>query len=89
MLQRELIDLKRRVEDRENLIEDLKSQIHDVESKNRQLNEKINEIIYNKATMYKEKTLEALKKSNENCSPNSRRERVSKYGLQDSDARLQ
>jgi hypothetical protein len=38
--------------------------------------------------MYKEKTLEALKKSNENCSPNSRRERVCKYGHQDSDARL-
>jgi len=80
VLQRDLIDLKRRVEDREKLIEDLRGQIQDVDCKNRQLNDKINEILYNKATMYKEKTLEALKKSNENCSPNSRRERVGKYG---------
>jgi len=34
--------------------------MHEVENKNRQLNDKINEIIYNKAAQYKEKTLDVL-----------------------------
>lgn len=40
--------------------EDLQAQIIAVEKKNRMLNDKINEIIYNKATNYKNKTLDAL-----------------------------
>jgi len=46
-----------------------------VEKKNKMLNDKINEIIYNKATNYKERTLDALKKNAE-MSPKGRRERA-------------
>lgn len=38
--------------------------------------------------MYKEKTLEALRKPNENTSPNSKRERACKYGNEMLDGRL-
>ena len=40
-------------------------QMHDLEQKNRALNDKINEIIYNKAAVYKEKTLDVLRKNPE------------------------
>ena len=46
-----------------------------VEGKNKMLNDKINDIIYSKATDYKEKTLEVLRKNPEHCSPRARRER--------------
>lgn len=53
------------------------------------LNDKINEIIYNKATHYKEKTLDALKKGSEQMSPRGRRERAVQFGISDqSDSRL-
>lgn len=45
--------------------EDLREQILAVERKNKALNDKINEIIYNKATSYKERTLDALRKNAE------------------------
>lgn len=45
--------------------EDLREQILAVERKNKALNDKINEIIYNKATSYKERTLDALRKNTE------------------------
>ncbi len=56
--------------------EDLREQILQVERKNKQLSDKINEIIYNKATSYKEKTLDALRKNQEQVSPRGRRERA-------------
>lgn len=53
------------------------------------LNDKINEIIYNKAGAYKQKTLEALLKSSDQISPRGRRERAAAFGIYDeSDARL-
>lgn len=61
----------------------------EVEGKNRALNERINEIIYNKAAAYKEKTLEVLRKNPEQYSPRGRRERAQQYGISDnSDVRL-
>ena len=63
--------------------------MHDLEQKNRLLNEKINEIIYNKAAVYKEKTLDVLRKNPEQGSPRGRRERQQQFGIPDnSDARL-
>ena len=47
----------------------------EVESKNRALNDKINEIIYNKAAVFKEKTMEVLRRNPEQGSPRGRRER--------------
>lgn len=46
-----------------------------VEGKNKALNDKINEIIYNKASAYKEKTLEVLRKNADGYSPRGRRAR--------------
>ncbi len=43
--------------------EELKSVIDDLEGKNRKLVEKLNEFMYNKATEYKERTLQALTKN--------------------------
>lgn len=49
------------VDERDLLIHEYKDQIADLESRNRQLNDKVNEIIYSKAANYKVKTLEKLK----------------------------
>jgi hypothetical protein len=69
--------------------EDLREQIAAVERKNKMLNDKINEIIYNKATSYKEKTLDALRRNNDQVSPRGRRERAQQFGIGDmSDIRL-
>ena len=63
--------------------------MQEVEGKNRALNDKINEIIYNKAASYKEKTLNVLLKNPEQASPRGRRERQQEYGIPDhSDVRL-
>jgi len=51
--------------------------------KNKMLNDKINEIIYNKATSYKERTLEALKKNTDQPSPRGRKERAQQFGVSD------
>lgn len=56
-------------------MEDLSAQMAEVEHKNRLLNERINEIIYNKAANYKEKTLEVLQKNPLQGSPRGRRQR--------------
>ena len=59
------------------------------------MNDKVNEIVYNKATMYKEKTLEALRKPKENISPtNTRRlsreqQQQQQQPMMQSDLRLQ
>lgn len=42
---------------------ELKSVIEDLETKNRKLVDKLNEFIYNKASEYKERTLQALTKN--------------------------
>lgn len=62
------------MQERDTCIEDLRGQLADVENKNRQLSERINEILYTKAKSYKEKTIEALKRSSENIEPNQMRE---------------
>ena len=49
MAQRETVEVKQRVQDRDNCIEDLRGQLADVENKNRQLSDRINEILYTKA----------------------------------------
>lgn len=69
-------ELKQAIGQRDAENEDLQAQIIAVEKKNRMLNDKINEIIYNKATNYKNKTLDALQKGNEQISPRGRRERA-------------
>lgn len=61
--------------------DDLREQIIQVERKNKQLSDKINEIIYNKATSYKERTLDALRKNQEQISPRGRRERALQFGI--------
>jgi len=64
-------------------------QMAEVEAKNRALNDKINEIIYNKAATFKEKTLDVLRRNPEQGSPRGRRERQQQYGIADfSEARL-
>ena len=64
-------------------------QMQELEQKNRALNDKINEIIYNKAAVYKEKTLDVLRKNPEQGSPRGRRERQHQFGIPDnSDQRL-
>ena len=57
------MELKQMIANRDSENDDLREQINAVEKKNKMLNDKINEIIYNKATNYKERTLDALKKS--------------------------
>ena len=74
MAQRETVEVKQRVQERDTCIEDLRGQLADVENKNRQLSERINEILYTKAKSYKDKTIEALKRSSENIEPNQMRE---------------
>jgi septal ring factor EnvC (AmiA/AmiB activator) len=54
---RELLETRHRLQERETEIDELRKAIHEVEQKNRHLSDKINEIIYNKATNYKNKTL--------------------------------
>lgn len=53
-----------------------------VELRNRQLSDKINEIIYNKAGNYKDKTLQVLQ-HRDPCggSPRGRRERAAEFGI--------
>jgi hypothetical protein len=46
--------------ERDAELDDLRFQMGEVEKKNRALNDRINEIIFNKAAAYKEATLEAL-----------------------------
>ncbi len=53
--------------------------IAELEEKNRRLNEKLNEVIFNKAAAYKQRTLQALQRGD---SP-ERRERIEGYGLKE------
>lgn len=62
-LNKELLETKHLLGEREAELDDTRHALAEVEKKNRQLSERINEIIYNKAALYKEKTLEALRKS--------------------------
>ena len=71
-------------------LEEMALQMAEVEQKNRSLNDKINEIFYNKAAHYKEKTLGVLRGNPGQASPRGRRERQHQFGIpDDSDARLQ
>ena len=46
------------------------------------VDDKINEIIYNKAATYKERTLEVLKKNPEQLTPRGRHERQEQFGIE-------
>lgn len=72
--QRETVEVKTRVQERDRCIEELRASLTDVENKNRQLSDRINDILYTKAKSYKEKTIDALKRSSENIEPNQMRE---------------
>ena len=56
-LQKDIMTWREMKDKQSDEIEALKQIITDLEDKNRKLNEKINSIIYNKAAIYKEKTL--------------------------------
>lgn len=60
-----LLDAQHQLGERLAELEDQSAQMAEVEAKNRALNNKINEIIYNKAAQYKEKTLDVLKRNPE------------------------
>ena len=78
--------------EREQELEDLRAAMEHVESRNRQLSDKINEIIYNKARMYKDKTLQVLQ-NRENLNDSlsyGRKERAAEFRIPTaSDIRLQ
>mmetsp|Transcript_9256 Transcript_9256/g.8706 ORF Transcript_9256/g.8706 Transcript_9256/m.8706 type:complete len:98 (+) Transcript_9256:691-984(+) len=68
---------KTAMESGEKEINDLKALIQEVEEKNRQLNEKLNQVIYSKADAYKQKTLMALRRGE---SP-ERLQKADAYGI--------
>ena len=59
-LNQELLQTQHILGERDAELDDLRFQMGEVEKKNRALNDRINEIIFNKAAAYKEATLEAL-----------------------------
>ena len=88
-LSQQLLDTQHQLGERLAELEQMAAQMAEVEGKNRALNDKINEIIYNKAAVYKEKTLDVLRKNPEQGSPRGRRERQQQWGISDhSEARL-
>jgi len=74
-LSQQLLETQHQLGERCAELEDLSQQMAEVERKNRALNDKINEIIYNKAAQYKEKTLEILQRNPDQGSPRGRRQR--------------
>lgn len=75
-LNRDLLDTRHRLGDRDNELEALRTAMENVEAKNRSLSDRINEIIYDKAGNYKEKTLHVLQHRDvHGASPRGRRER--------------
>ena len=74
-LSQQLLETQHQLGERCAELEEMAIQMQELEQKNRQLNDKINEIIYNKAAVYKEKTLDVLRKNPEQGSPRGRRER--------------
>lgn len=62
-LSQRLLESQHMLGERMAELENLASQMAEVEGKNKALNDKINEIIYNKASNYKEKTLEVLRRN--------------------------
>ena len=88
-LSQQLLDTQHQLGEKLSELEQMTLQMQEVEGKNRALNDKINEIIYNKAAVYKEKTLNVLQRNPEQSSPRGRRERQQEYGISDqSDVRL-
>ena len=75
-LSHQLLNAQHQLGERCAELDEMAMQMHEVENKNRQLNDKINEIIYNKAAQYKEKTLDVLQRNPEQGSPRGRRERL-------------
>ena len=64
-LSQQLLDTQHQLGEKLSELEQMAHQMQEVEGKNRALNDKINEIIYNKAAVYKEKTLNVLRKNPE------------------------
>jgi len=62
--------MRHKCEERDRIIEELKIQVQDLELRNRQLNDRVNDVIYSKAAEFKNKTIEKLKHSCENTEPN-------------------
>ena len=60
-LQRDLETMREIIDKGGQEIQRLQDIIADLEDKNRKMNEKLNEVIYNRATAYKQRTLQALK----------------------------
>lgn len=81
-LNRELLETKHALGEREAELDEMQAQMNEVEKKNRMLNDKINGIIYHKAAVYKEKTLEVLKKNPEQITPRGRHERQEQFGIE-------
>ena len=59
--------------DRSNILESeveaLKNVLMELEDKNRRLSDKLNEVIFSKASVYREKTIETLKRGGNPISP--------------------
>jgi hypothetical protein len=68
--QQETLEMRLKCEERDRMIDELKLQVQDLELRNRQLNDRVNEVIYSKASEFKNKTIEKLKHSCENVKPN-------------------
>ena len=64
-LSQQLLDTQHQLGEKLSELEQMAIQMQEVEGKNRALNDKINEIIYNKAAVYKEKTLNVLQRNPE------------------------
>ena len=64
-LSQQLLDTQHQLGEKLSELEQMALQMQEVEGKNRALNDKINEIIYNKAAVYKEKTLNVLQRNPE------------------------
>lgn len=76
-MQKDIAQLREIIDRGQEEQEELKKLIEELENKNRRLNEKLNEVIYNKAAAYKERTIQALQRGD---SPD-RRERIDNYGI--------
>ncbi len=76
-MQKDLIGWKEATENGTQENQRLQDIIGELEDKNRAMNDKLNEVIYNKASAYKQRTLNALKMTS---SP-ERQRRAAEYGF--------
>jgi GTPase involved in cell partitioning and DNA repair len=62
-LSKELLDQRERVNHAQAEVDALKLVVSELEQKNRRLSDRLNEIIFNKASVYKQKTIEQLNRA--------------------------